>query len=207
LDLGLVTAAVTENNDLGGFFINGLVGNDNFIVNTINGNILTTNAVISTTGNITAGNLISNGQGIVTYTPATATGVAVTVSAANTQGGTGYADFLRGTNTSSSATNGSKTFRITSTGGLEIVNSAYDAVILSLTNAGKQSTVQLSRPIPVQVQHRPSHRVANRRFYLELKNMIPTVTLPVQHLHPRLKDTINLVRLLELMAARAPANV
>jgi hypothetical protein len=146
LDLGLVTAAVTENNDLGGFFINGLVGNDNFIVNTINGNILTTNAVISTTGNITAGNLISNGQGIVTYTPATATGVAVTVSAANTQGGTGYADFLRGTNTSSSATNGSKTFRITSTGGLEIVNSAYDAVILSLTNAGG-----LSVPGPISV--------------------------------------------------------
>jgi hypothetical protein len=146
LDLGLVTAAVTENNDLGGFFIDGLVGNDNFIVNTINGNILTTNAVISTTGNITAGNLISTGQGIVTYTPATATGVAVTVSAANTQGGTGYADFLRGTNTSSSATNGSKTFRITSTGGLEIVNSAYDAVILSLTNAGG-----LSVPGPISV--------------------------------------------------------
>jgi hypothetical protein len=60
-DLGLVTDAVTESYDLAGFFLDGLVGNDNFLVNSINGNILTTNAVISTTGNITGGNLISTG--------------------------------------------------------------------------------------------------------------------------------------------------
>jgi hypothetical protein len=158
-DLGLVTDAVTESYDLGGFFIEGLLSNDNFLVNSINGNILVANAVITTTGNITGGNLItgglgsfgttvtatgnitggnliSNGQAVVTYTPATATGVALTVSAANTQGGTGYADFLRATNTSSGATNSNKTFRLSSTGSIEVINSAYNSVLLSLTNSG-----------------------------------------------------------------------
>jgi hypothetical protein len=140
-DLGLVTDAVTESYNLGGFFLDGLIGNDNFLVNSINGNILLANAVITTTGNITAGNLISNGQVVVTYTPATATGVGITVSAANTQGGTGYADFLRATNTSTGATNPSKTFRLNSTGGIEVVNSAYNSLILSLTDTGGLSVL------------------------------------------------------------------
>jgi hypothetical protein len=139
LDLGLVTEAVTENNDLGGFFIEGFVGNDNFLPNTIYGNILQTNAVITTTGNVTVGNLISNGQVIASYAPASTVGVGITVSGANTQGGAGYADFLRATNSSGGATNSNKTFRLNSTGGLEIINSAYDGVILSLTNAGELS--------------------------------------------------------------------
>jgi hypothetical protein len=140
-DLGLVTDPVTESYDLGGFFIEGLISNDNFLVNSINGNILLANAVITTTGNITAGNLISNGQVVVTYTPATATGVGITVNAANTQGGTGYADFLRATNTSTGATNPSKTFRLNSTGGIEVVNSAYNSLILSLTDTGGLSVL------------------------------------------------------------------
>jgi hypothetical protein len=135
-DLGLVTDAVTESYDLGGFFIEGLISNDNFLPNTIYGNILLANAVITTTGNITAGNLISNGQAVVTYTPATATGVVLTVSGANTQGGTGYADFLRATNASSGATNSNKTFRLSSTGSIEVINSAYNSVLLSLTDSG-----------------------------------------------------------------------
>ena len=187
LDLGLVTEAVTENNDLGGFFIEGFVSNDNFLPGTINGNILLANAVISTTGNITAGNLIStgitsatgnitggnlntgaqvvatgnitggnlvtagqlvatgnitsgnltvSGNAVVTYAPATTVGAGITVSSANTQGGTGFADFLRATNASGGATNPNKTLRLTSTGGLEIVNSAYTATIFSLSDAG-----------------------------------------------------------------------
>jgi hypothetical protein len=64
LDLGLVTEAVTENNDLGGFFIEGFVGNDNFLPNSINGNVLLANAVIETTGNITAGYFIGNGSAL-----------------------------------------------------------------------------------------------------------------------------------------------
>jgi hypothetical protein len=145
-DLGLVTDAVTESYDLGGFFIEGLISNDNFLPNTIYGNILLANAVITTTGNITAGNLISNGQAVITYTPATATGVVLTVSGANTQGGTGYADFLRATNVSSGATNSNKTFRLSSTGSIEVINSAYNSVLLSLTDSGG-----LSVPGPISI--------------------------------------------------------
>jgi hypothetical protein len=82
----------------------------------------------------------------ITYTPDTATGSAITINGANTQGGTGYADFLKVTNTSGDATNPNKTFRLNSTGDLEIINSAYDANLFSLTNAGG-----LSVPGPISV--------------------------------------------------------
>jgi hypothetical protein len=82
----------------------------------------------------------------ITYTPDTATGSAITINGANTQGGTGYADFLKVTNTSGGATNPNKTFRLNSTGDLEIINSDYDANLFSLTNAGGLS---VSGPISV----------------------------------------------------------
>lgn len=53
------------------------------------------------------------------------------------RGGAGYHDFLRVTSTAGGATNISKHFRLTSTGNLEIVNSAYSSVLLSLTDAGQ----------------------------------------------------------------------
>jgi hypothetical protein len=112
---------------------------------TLNGNLQAPGATFS--GNVSAGNLlIGNGQGNITYTPATTTGVAVTITGKDTQGGTGYLDFLRATNTTSGVTNGSKTLRLTSTGAIEIINSAYSATILSLTNAGG-----LSVPGPVSI--------------------------------------------------------
>ena len=52
----------------------------------------------------------------------------------NGRGGAGYHTFLEANNTT--ATNGLKSFRINSTGGIEIINSAYNATIMSLTNAG-----------------------------------------------------------------------
>jgi hypothetical protein len=57
-------------------------------------------------------------------------------SGSNTVGGTGYTDFLRVTNTAAGATNPNKTFRINNTGALEIVNSAYNALPLSLSDSG-----------------------------------------------------------------------
>ena len=57
-------------------------------------------------------------------------------SGSGTVGGASYIDFLRATNTSVGATNPNKTFRLNSTGGLEIVNSAYSSVIYTLTDAG-----------------------------------------------------------------------
>ena len=45
------------------------------------------------------------GQLNVTYAPATTTGAVLNISGANTQGGTGYLDFLKATNASGGATN------------------------------------------------------------------------------------------------------
>ena len=111
-----------------------------------NAGILAANVVsansITTTGNIksTSGNLIfSSGYANITYTPSTATLAAINVTAKDTQGGTGYADFLRATNTTASATNPNKFFRLNSTGGVEIINSAYTATLLSLSDAGALS--------------------------------------------------------------------
>jgi hypothetical protein len=75
----------------------------------------------------------------ITYTPDTATGSAITINGANTQGGTGYFDFLRATNTTSGATNPNKTFRLNSTGAVEIINSAYTATLFNLSDAGNLS--------------------------------------------------------------------
>jgi hypothetical protein len=185
LDLGLVTEAVTENNDLGGFFIEGFVSNDNFLPGTIYGNILLDNAVISTTGNITAGYFIGNGSqltgvtaslagnldgniegngfganslsfvsttGNVTAGNLTTTGAVYSnfntntantasfnATGGNTKGGTGYLDFLVARNTSGGATNPYKWLRVNSTGGLEVINSAYTSTLMTLTDAGAMS--------------------------------------------------------------------
>jgi cytidine deaminase len=53
------------------------------------------------------------------------------------RGGASYHDFLRVTSTASGATNPNKHFRLSGAGNLEIVNSAYSSVLLSLTDAGQ----------------------------------------------------------------------
>ena len=72
----------------------------------------------------------------VTYTPPSATGAAYFATGKDTAGGTGYFDFLRATNTTSGVTNATKTFRVNSVGTLQILNSAYNATILSVTDDG-----------------------------------------------------------------------
>jgi hypothetical protein len=72
----------------------------------------------------------------ITYTPDTAVGAAITATGKDTQGGTGYFDFLKATNTTSGATNPNKSFRLDSVGSLHIINSAYTATLLALTDAG-----------------------------------------------------------------------
>lgn len=91
------------------------------------------NTAITTSGGTIDGRLN------IAYTPATTTGYGLTISSANTQGGTGYADFLKVTNTSGGATNPNKSFRLTSGGGIEIINSGYTASILSLSDTGDLS--------------------------------------------------------------------
>lgn len=87
----------------------------------------------------TAPGIISSTQLFVNYTPATTVNSAIMITAANTQGGSVYADFLKITNSSGGATNPNKTFRLNSTGGIEIINSAYNAQIMSVSDAGAMS--------------------------------------------------------------------
>jgi hypothetical protein len=75
----------------------------------------------------------------VTYNPSAVAGYAIQATGKDTQGGTGYFDFLRATNTTSGATTPSKTFRLNSTGGIEIINNAYTATLFTLTDAGALS--------------------------------------------------------------------
>ena len=73
----------------------------------------------------------------VTYNPTTTSGAAIVTTGKDTQGGTGYFDFLKVTNTTSGATNPNKSFRVNSTGTIEIINSAYGATIFALSDAGR----------------------------------------------------------------------
>ena len=60
----------------------------------------------------------------------------ITVSGSNTVGGTGYIDFLRVTNTSSSIATPTKTFRLNTVGDFEIISSNYATSSLYVSDAG-----------------------------------------------------------------------
>jgi hypothetical protein len=109
------------------------------------GNLTTTNMYIGSgvpsASNTTGALVINGGAGItgninLVYNPVTAIGSAIQLTGKDTQGGTGYFDFLKATNTTSGATNPNKTFRLSSIGGIELINSAYTTTILSLSDAG-----------------------------------------------------------------------
>jgi hypothetical protein len=96
------------------------------------------NTNVTLAGNLTVtGNVIANKQVVVTYTPTTSVNAVATLAGANTQGGTGYVDFLKASNLSGGATNPHKTFRLNSTGGIEVINSAYSANLLTLDDNGR----------------------------------------------------------------------
>jgi hypothetical protein len=100
----------------------------------------TTLAIGAATGTTTVNNALAvSNATTVTYTPGTAVGVALTATGKDTIGGTGYFDFLRATNTTSGVANGTKTFRLNNIGSIEIINSAYSATLLTLTDAGALS--------------------------------------------------------------------
>ena len=104
------------------------------------GNVVIPTATASAS-NTTGALVVGGGVGItgninLVYNPVTAIGSAIQLTGKDTQGGTGWFDFLKATNTTSGATNPSKTFRLNSTGGIELINSAYTTTILSLSDAG-----------------------------------------------------------------------
>ena len=95
------------------------------------------NSSLTSVGTLTG--LTTSGAISVTYTPGSTTGSAITTTGKDTQGGTGYFDFFKATNTTSGVTNPNKTFRLNSTGFLEIINSAYSATLFSLSDTGNVS--------------------------------------------------------------------
>ena len=109
------------------------IGTGSAVGSTTNVNLGSTSgtSTVAVNGALTTSSNVS-----VTYTPATATGQAIQATGKDTVGGTGYFDFFKATNTTSGVANGSKTMRLNSVGTLEILNSAYNATILSVTDAG-----------------------------------------------------------------------
>lgn len=81
------------------------------------------------------GNTIINKQAFVTYRPSGTVNAAIHIAAANTKGGSGYADVLKISNLSG-GTNIDKWIRLNNIGTLEVINNAYSANIFELTDAG-----------------------------------------------------------------------
>ena len=145
-NLGAATAIITTGNIT---TVNtGLVqnGNSNVAI-TANANITLTsrsNAVMVITGtgaNITgtgnfSGNLSTTNAAIQSsYSVNTTNTAAFMATGSNTNGGTGFFDFLFANNTANSTT-GKKTFRIDTNGKFEIINSAYTAALIGVSDAG-----------------------------------------------------------------------
>ena len=115
----------------------GGVATSNYVTNAISGlasSNYVTNAIARTAITTSGGSITSNLN--IVYTPVTPTGfAALTITSSNTNSG-GYADLLKVTNSSAGATFPNKSFRLTNGGILEIINSAYSASLMSLTDTG-----------------------------------------------------------------------
>jgi hypothetical protein len=85
---------------------------------------------------VTGNAYVSSSIGIGTTNPNGISGQTsqLTMVGSNAGGGAGYHQFLTVSN--SGATNPSKFFRLNSTGGIEIVNNAYTAILFTFTNSG-----------------------------------------------------------------------
>ena len=103
----------------------------------ISGSTIQTGGVILNSNGLTAtSTLTSQGAFGNVKVDAGSSQSMIVFSGSGTVGGTGYTDFIKVTNTAVGATNINKTFRVNNTGGLEIVNSAYSALTLSLSDSG-----------------------------------------------------------------------
>ena len=128
---------------------NGEIYANNFIFSG-NGQSIFASFGVNSYGNVQVGEYLPHHTGAlqasnvyVVYTPATTTGAAINATGKDTQGGIGYFDFLKITNTTAGATNPNKHFRVGSTGIFEIINSAYTSSLFSLNESGVLSTGQL----------------------------------------------------------------
>jgi len=84
------------------------------------------------------------------------------------QGGNGYLDFLKLQNTYSAATNPNKFFRVNSTGGIEIVNSAYTNTIFQMQDSGDTTiagNLTVNGSAGITMPNRPACRVYGVNSY------------------------------------------
>lgn len=94
---------------------------------------------LSTSGAVTS-TVTTTGNALnITYNPSSTVGAAIQVTGKDSQGGAGYFDFFKATNTTSGVTNGSKSFRLTSFGEIQIINSAYTNPTLTLSDTGNMT--------------------------------------------------------------------
>ena len=137
------------------FYNNGPAGAELFVISA-GGNIIipvtttssstTTGALVVSGGTGISGNIFAGGN--ITQAGYHVINSNVSVSALQitgtaTKGGAGYHDFLSVTN-QGGGTNINKYFRLSSTGGLEIINSAYNQNIFTLTDAGALTVPAIS---------------------------------------------------------------
>jgi hypothetical protein len=126
-------------------------------------NLYFTNArAITAVTNASLSNITIGGQANITYQPASVIGTAITINAANTVGGTGYADVLKFTNSSGGASNPNKTIRLNSLGALEIIDSSYGNNIFNINDYGDltvRGNVTVNGITGVTMPSRPAFRV------------------------------------------------
>jgi hypothetical protein len=144
--------------------------------NIIGGNILTGGS-ISATGNITSGNISTTGAVYSNFNTNTANTGSFVATGGNTKGGTGYLDFLVARNTSGGATNPYKWLRLNTSGGLEIINSAYTATLLTLTDAGALSVASTISGTGFNVNNKQAVNGPAFSAYASSGTTIPTDTL------------------------------
>jgi hypothetical protein len=147
----------------------GGAGNATFSANTQVRVSNTGGSALSVAGNITGGNITTTGAVYSNYNTNTANVGSFMATGGNTKGGTGYLDFLVAQNTSGGATNPYKWIRLNSTGGLEIINSAYTQNIFNLTDAGV-----LTVPSPILVGGKQAINGPAFRAYVDSGQTIST---------------------------------
>ena len=104
------------------------------------GNLLigtgTATGTASQTLQVVGGGYFSGSVGIGDTNPSGGSVAQLSLFGYNAGGGVGYHQFLKIRNNYGSATNPAKYFRLNSSGGVEVVNDAYTAVIFTLDNSG-----------------------------------------------------------------------
>jgi len=100
---------------------------------------LTLTGSLNQSGSLTVTNPAAPAITISGIISSSGTAAAIVASGYNTKGGNAYFDFLSVTNTTSSATNPNKWFRLDNTGNFQIISSNYATASLSISDAGDMS--------------------------------------------------------------------